>query len=138
MNRLTTTGRLTTDPEYLRTANGEAVAKFRFAVQRTYKQPGGPDADFFSCITFGKTAENFERLLIRKGVKLLLEGEIRNNDYLDKEGVKKTGFQYVISSFEFCESKGSGQRPEETAKKPPNKDFEPLPDEVSDEGLPFN
>lgn len=134
MNRLTTTGRLTADPEYLRTANGEAVAKFRFAVQRTYKQPGGPDADFFSCITFGKTAENFERLLIRKGVKLLLEGELRNNDYLDKEGVKRSAFQYVVNSFEFCESKASQETPRPVKKE----DVVPLPDDVEDEGLPFN
>ena len=134
MNRLTTTGRLTADPEYLRTANGEAVAKFRFAVQRTYKQSGGPDADFFSCITFGKTAENFERLQIRKGVKLLLEGEIRNNDYLDKEGVKRSAFQYVVNSFEFCESKASQETPRPVKKE----DVVPLPDDVEDEGLPFN
>lgn len=138
MNRFTTTGRLTADPEILRTQNGEAVARFRFAVSRTYKRDNEPEADFFSCVCFGKTAERFEKLTIQKGVKLLLEGELRNNDYTDRDGVKKTGFQYVINNFEFCESKGSGQKPQETAKKPPNKDFEPLPDEVSDEGLPFN
>ena len=37
MNRLTTTGRLTADPDFLRTQNGEAVVRFRFAVTRTFK-----------------------------------------------------------------------------------------------------
>lgn len=138
MNRFTTTGRLTADPEILRTQNGEAVARFRFAVSRTFKRENDPDADFFSCVCFGKTAERFEKLTIQKGVKLLLEGELRNNDYTDRDGVKKTGFQYVINNFEFCESKGQTQTPPETAKKAQNKDFEPLPDDVSDFGLPFN
>ena len=72
--------------------------------------------------------------MIQKGVKLLLEGELRNNDYTDRTGQKVYGYQYVVSSFEFCESKASA----ETAKKPQNNYFDSVPDEVSDLGLPFN
>ena len=135
MNRFTTTGRLTADPETLRTQNGEAVARFRFAVSRTYKRENEPEADFFSCVCFGKTAERFEKLTIQKGVKLLLEGELRNNDYTDRDGVKKTGFQYVVNNFEFCESKGTGGN-EVPTFKPDANGFMNIPESLAEE-LPF-
>ena len=86
MNRLIMMGRLVADPEVrYGAANGSAVANFRIAVDRRFKRDGDPDADFFRITAFGRQAEFAEKYL-RKGTKILLEGEIRNNNYTGKDG----------------------------------------------------
>lgn len=106
MNKFLLSGRLTADPEISNTQTGTAVARFNFAVNRRFKKEGEPDADFFSCAAFGKTAELFQKCDIRKGTKLLLEAEVRNNNY-EKDGVKHYGTQLFVNSIEFCESKAA-------------------------------
>jgi single-strand DNA-binding protein len=110
------------------TADQKAVASFNFAVNRRFDRE---NSDFFKCVAFGKTAETIEKL-VKKGTKLLLEGEIRNNNYTDKNGVKRYEMQVIVNSFEFCESKGQATQPQA------DKDgFMQLPDDISDEELPF-
>ena len=64
MNKVILMGRLTRDPEvrYSQGASQTAVARFSIAVDRRFgKREGEPDADFFNCTAFGKTAEFVER-----------------------------------------------------------------------------
>lgn len=100
-------GRLCTDPEIRYTSDQKAVCRFRFAVNRRFKRDDEPEADFFQCVAFGKIAETFEKCSISKGAKLMIDGEIRNNNYTDNEGVKHYSDQVIVNSFEFCESKAT-------------------------------
>lgn len=127
-------GRLTRDAEIRYSNDGKAVARFDFAVNRKSKREGEADADFFSCVIFGKLAEAFEKCNVGKGTKLLIEGEVRNNNYTNKEGQKVYGTQIVVNSFEFCESKGTGQQQAPVSN---NDGFMNVPDGI-DEELPFN
>ena len=152
MNRFVFTCRLTADPEIRYSESGTAVARFGVAVQRIPKREGEPDADFFSCVAFGKTAENFDKLHIGKGVKLLIEGEMRNNNFTDRNGVERKENRVYVNTFEFCESKASQTvqaqpiqqyQPRPTAQQytpetQSNDGFMTIPDNVADEGLPFN
>ena len=113
MNKFIISGRLTADAEYIHTTEGKTVAKFNFAVNRRFKKEGEQDADFFTCVAFGKIAETLEKCAVSKGTKLLIEGEVRNNNY-EKDGVMRYGTQVKVDSFEFCESKSSGNTPAET------------------------
>lgn len=133
MNHFTITGRLTKDAEIRYSNEGKAVARFDFAVNRKFKREGEADADFFSCVAFGKIAETFEKCMVGKGTKLLIEGEVRNNNYTNKDGQKVYGTQVVVNSFEFCESKGQA---EPSAQPAQETDFMRIPDNISDE-LPF-
>lgn len=149
MNKFTFTGRLTADPEILRTQDGKPVVRYRFAVNRTFKREGEPEADYFTIAMFGNSAERFEKLNVTKGTKLLIEGDVRNNNYTDKNGNKHYDFQFVANTFEFCESKQNqqtapatsyNQAPAYTQAPAPAQDengFMFVPDDVSDEGLPF-
>lgn len=109
MNNWIAMGRIANDPDIRVTQSGSMVCRFNLAVNRRFKREGEPDADFFTCICFGKIAENFDKLKISKGTKLLVDGEWRNNNYTDKNGVKRYENQVMINHFEFCESKGSSQ-----------------------------
>ena len=61
MNRVILMGRLTKNPEikYAGKDNDMAVARYTLAVNRKYKRDGEQEADFISCVTFGKSAESF-------------------------------------------------------------------------------
>ena len=136
MNKVILSGRLTKDTEIRYSAEGKAVARFDFAVNRTFKKEGETDADFFSCVAFGRIAETFDKCNVSKGTKLLIEGEVRNNNYTNKEGQKVYGTQILVSAFEFCERKGTNGDEVPTFK--PNADgFMSIPDGIEEE-LPFN
>ena len=147
MNYACFMGRLTGDPDIRYSQDGNPVVRFGFAVNRIYHREGEAEADFFSCVCFGKTAERFEKLHIMKGTKLLISCEVRNNDYTDKDGNKRRATQILVNNFEFCESKFSGgaapdpepQRNPEPANGPKRQQsgWMAVPDNVDDEGLPF-
>lgn len=99
-------GRLVADPELRYTQNGKAVASYRLAVDRQFKQEGQPEADFINCVAWGKTAE-FAGNYLKKGTKIAIEGRIQTGSY-EKDGVKHYTTDVVIDRHEFCESKGSG------------------------------
>jgi len=141
MNKVIFTGRLTKDAEIRYSGDGKAVARFDIAVNRKFKREGEAEADFFSCVAFGKIAETFEKCNVGKGAKLLIEGEVRNNNYTNKEGQKVYGTQVVVDSFEFCESKqggvADGMSKINTTIETDSQGFMSIPNGL-DEELPFN
>ena len=115
MNTCIMMGRLTRDPEIRYTSDNKAVASFSLAVDRRFKRDGDPDADFFNCTAFGKTAEFVEKYL-KKGTKILIEGHLQNDTY-EKDGQKKTVTKILIDSCEFAESKSASQGNDTPAPK---------------------
>jgi single-strand DNA-binding protein len=141
MNKIILMGRLTRDPEVRYGSSGNAIGSFSLAVDRRFKREGQPTADFFSVVSFGKQAEFVEKYL-RKGTKIVLEGEMQNDNYTDKEGKMVYGFKIIASSIEFAESKSSsdGGRQNEPQNEPqsaPDDGFMNIPDGIEDE-LPFS
>ena len=137
-------GRLTRDPEVRYGQNEMAIARFSIAVDRRFKREGQPEADFFNCTAFGKTGQFAEKYL-HKGTKVVIDGEMQNNNYTNKDGQTVYGMQVVVNSVEFAESKnaaannGGGFVPSETPA--PSGDagdgFMNIPDGIEDE-LPFS
>lgn len=111
MNNLAMVGRLVADPEaYYGKDNTVTVVRFRIAVDRRFKRDGDPDADFFGCVAFGKTAEFIEQYFT-KGMRIALTGRIENDNYEDKDGNKYFRDTIVIDNVEFCESKKEDDEP---------------------------
>ncbi len=105
MNKIILMGRLTRDPEVTYGGStGGAIARFSIAVDRRFKKEGQPTADFFNCTAFGKTGEFVEKWL-HKGTKVVLDGEMQQNDYTNKEGQKVRDFRVIVNQIEFAESK---------------------------------
>lgn len=137
MNKVIMMGRLTKDPEVRYGGpNNTAVARFSLAVDRRYKQKDQPDADFFNCVAFGKTAEFAEKYL-KKGTKVVLDGELRNNHYKDKDGNQQYAEQIIANSLEFAESKKASEQNGQSAPAQPDDGFMDIPDSDID-SLPFN
>jgi single-strand DNA-binding protein len=108
MNRVILIGRLTKDPE-IRTSGNYTIASFSIAVDRKFKRDGEPEADFFNCTAFNKTAELVEKYC-KKGTKMIVEGRIQNDNY-EKDGVKHYGVKIMVDSLEFAESKSASSTP---------------------------
>lgn len=146
MNKVILMGRLTRDPDvrYSQTANGSmAVARYTLAVDRRFKKDGETNADFISCVAFGKVGEFAEKYL-HQGTKIVVEGRIQTGSYTNKDGNKVYTTDIYVENCEFAESKSAAdQNGVNTAPKPPkpsNVDadgFMTIPDNVDDEGLPF-
>ena len=110
MNKVILIGRLTRDPEIKYTQAAQeplAVARFNLAVaRRVSKKDGEGQADFISCVAFGKVAEVIEKYL-KKGAQVAISGRIQTGSYTNKEGQKVYTTDVVVEEHEFCESKGS-------------------------------
>ena len=139
MNKWIGMGRLTRDPEVRYGQSGNAVANFSIAVDRRFKRDGEAQADFFNCTAFGKTGEFVEKYL-KKGIKVVVDGELQNNNYEDKNGTKHYSVQIIVNQIEFAESKSSQTNSNDTAEPeanaPADDGFMNVPDGI-DEELPF-
>ena len=160
MNKCVLCGRLTKDPEVRTSQSGVTTARYSLAVDRRGRQEQGEQtADFINCVAFGKGAEFAEKYL-RKGIKILVEGHIQTGSYTNREGQRVYTTDVIIETHEFVEPKqvaspepdyhsGYGQQERATVAPMGNgfvsnnpeqmsmDDFMPLPDDVSDDGLPF-
>lgn len=144
MNSVNLTGRFTRDPDVRYTDNGTSVARFTLAVDRRFKQEGGPQADFVSCVAFGKTAEFIEKYF-QKGNKMELSGRIQTGSYTNQEGNKVYTTDVVADNVGFAESKAASQNHVQTGGENVNSGFGSadedgfmnIPEDL-DEELPFN
>lgn len=101
-------GRLTRDPEIRHTAEGGCIARWVLAVKRNMSRDDDntPDADFISCVAFGKTAEFVEKHLF-KGKAVFVNGRLQTGSYIDRDGKTVYTTDVVANHVEFAESKVS-------------------------------
>ena len=139
MNSVQMVGRFTRDPDVRYTDGGSTVARFTLAVDRRYRKDGGEDADFISCVAFGKTAEFLEKYF-RKGQRVGLNGRIQTGSYTNQEGIKVYTTDVIAENVEFVESRGTstGEQQRPAPVSAIGDGFMNIPDGVEDEGLPFN
>lgn len=99
-------GRICSDIEVAyRGEKNVAVATFTLAVNRKFKNAEGKyDSDFHKIQAWGKLAEVLERGA-RKGDRLVVEGDVQNNNYEDKNGVKHYAYIINCSGVDFVETK---------------------------------
>lgn len=136
MNIVILMGRLTRDPEVSSSASGTTFARYSIAVDRKFKREGEADADFFNCTSFGKQAEFVEKYL-KKGTKIVVSGEIQNNNYTNKDGQKIYDVRIMVHDVEFAESKNSDSKTETKSEDNGQFDFMNIPDGLV-ETLPFS
>lgn len=105
LNQCTFLGRLTRDPE-IRYSSGAVqmpIARFTLAVDR-WKKDGESEADFFPCVAFDKKAEFAEKHLYC-GIRVLVSGSMKNNNYTNKAGEKVYGMELQANHIEFADGK---------------------------------
>ena len=90
----------------------KTYTKISIATTRSYKNDNGDyETDWFNAVAFGCTAD-FISKYFSKGDMILAEGNIQNNDYIDKEDIEHHSFSFIINTVEFC-----GKSVEKTSDK---------------------
>lgn len=134
MNKVELIGRLTKDPDvrYTQGQNSTCIARFTLAVDRRFKRDGEADADFITCVAFGKTGEFIEKYFT-KGMKIAISGRIQTGSYDNKDGYKVYTTDVVVEECEFVEKKNA----DATENTSSNDGFMNLPEGIEDD-LPFS
>ena len=139
MNNVNLIGRLTRDADIRYTNGGIAIANFSIAVNRRIRKDSNEqEADFISCVAFGKTAELIEKY-VNKGNRIGVAGRIQTGRYENKDGKTVYTTDVIVETLDFLESKTNTNPNEQnySATKPNTDGFMRIPDNVEDEGLPF-
>lgn len=112
-NKVILMGRLTRDPEMRYTNSNMAVCKVGLAVNRKTKGQDGQwkeEPVFVDVTLFDKRAEAFEKFH-KKGDAAFFEGELRLDQWEDKEtGQKRSKLYVVANSWEFVGGKSERQQ----------------------------
>ena len=99
INRVVLVGRLTRDPEAPRTTtSGKSVMNFSIAVTKRFKpQDGSPDADFFTVVAWGQTAEYVANYLT-KGRLVAVDGRLQARKYTTQDGQNREVVEIVAET----------------------------------------
>lgn len=108
INKVVLIGRLTKDPELRTTQSGTSVCSFNLAVNRRVQTPGQPDADFISCVAWGKSADNMTTYL-HKGSLIGVEGRIQTRSYDNQQGQRVYVTEVQCESVQFLEPRRSAE-----------------------------
>lgn len=140
MNSIHIKGRLTRDPESRSTTSGKSVTSFSVAVNRRFQRD---KADFFNVVAWEKTGEFVEKYF-HKGQEIVVEGEMQNREYTDRDGNKRIAWELIAGNVEFCGNKSdstdnAGRSYQPATGPAPNinpepGDFQEIP---TDDDLPF-
>lgn len=97
---ITIVGNLVDEPELRFTPSGMAVAKFRVAsTPRIFNKTTSAWEDgeslFLTCSVWRQAAENVAESLAR-GVRVIVQGRLKQRSYEDREGVKRTVYELDV------------------------------------------
>jgi len=103
VNRVILIGRMVRDIEMRTTTSGKNVTDFSIAVnKRTKPQDGSPDADFFRCIAWDKTAE-FLSNYAGKGRLVAVEGRLQSRKYTASDGTNREVVEVVADNVQLLD-----------------------------------
>ena len=104
INRIIITGNLVANPTLRETNSGTPVASATIANNEFFSDSGGERQQvttFVDVTVWGKSGENFSKLT-KKGQEIVVEGQLRRNDWESEDGqkhfkhfVKPEGWQFT-------------------------------------------
>ena len=105
LNQIVIVGRLTGNPEVVKSEEGKERSQITLAVPRSYKNADGEyDTDFVDCILWGGVAENTAEYC-KKGDIVGVKGRIQTNNYETEDGEKRKSTQIVAEKVTFLSSR---------------------------------
>jgi len=123
MNRVILMGYLTRDIDVRYTATNKAVANSAIAINKKFKNQMGElieEVCFVDITFFGKKAEIANQYL-GKGKRLLIEGNLKFNQWVDKMGNNRSKHSVIVENMEFIENKEQGPEIQKYVPKVDNK-----------------
>ena len=121
-NKVVLVGNLTRDIELRYSQSGMAIAKTAIATSRKFTSNGEKKEEvmFIDITFFGRSGEVANQYL-RKGSKILIEGRIQFDQWVDQQGGKRNKHSIAVESMQMLDTKTSGtQAPEYSAPQRQN------------------
>jgi len=125
VNKVILIGRLGGDPELRYTPNGDAVANFRIATNRVWKDQEGNQqerTEWHRIVAWRKLAERCGEFL-RKGSHVYIEGRLETRSWEDKNGSRRFVTEVITDRMQMLDAKGQVKASEQA----------PPPEEVLEE-----
>jgi len=147
VNKVILVGNLTKDVEYKQAKTTIALLNLATNESWTDKQTGEKKskAEYHRVVIFGVLADICQKLQLRKGSKLYVEGQLTHRDYLDNAGVKKYVTEVKLSGFnsalQLLDTKGEAKGEMEigglSEPKPSQQPIEPVEKDDFEDDIPF-
>jgi len=141
-NKIIIVGYLGRDPELRYTPSGMQVCSFSLATTERRKDGSGEFQDhttWFSISVWGKKAEAANQYLA-KGRQVFIDGRLRQEEYTDRDGNKRTRLQVDANDFQFVGARGDeggGGSYSPQSKPSSNVDQTQAPSGPTDDDIPF-
>jgi single-strand DNA-binding protein len=100
-NRVQLIGNLGTAPEIKTLEGGKKMAKLVLATNETHKNKKGEkvtETTWHNLTAWGVQAEIAEKYF-EKGMEIAIDGKLQNNNYVDKDGIKRYVVNIVVNDF---------------------------------------
>ena len=137
LNNVVLVGRLTKTPELRYTPNNQAVATFRLAVNRTFKnQNGERETDFINCVIWRQQAENLVNWS-KKGALIGITGRIQTRSYENQQGQRVYVTEVVADNFQLLESRKDREAGQSQGYSQQDFSRQAEPMDILEEDLPF-
>jgi single-strand DNA-binding protein len=110
LNKVMLIGNLGKDPEYRHMEGGVMVARFPLATSEYYKNKEGlrmEQTEWHRVVMWRGLAEAAEKINLRKGQMVYIEGKIRSRTW-EKDGVKKYETEIVADNMTLLSRRESG------------------------------
>lgn len=111
VNKVILIGNLGRDPEYRHMEGGVMVAKFPLATTETYRGKDGQrveQTEWHNIVLWRGLAEAAEKLQLRKGHSVYIEGRIRSRSW-EKDGIKRFTTDIVADNMTMLSKRESHQ-----------------------------
>jgi single-strand DNA-binding protein len=104
LNNVTIMGNLTRPPELRQTPQGQSVASFSLALNRSYKDNNGEwqeSTDYIDCVAWGRLAEQVNERL-STGNRALISGRLQQRQW-EKDGQKHSKVEVLATDVTFLD-----------------------------------
>jgi len=109
-NKVILVGNLTRDIELRYSQGGMAIAKTGLATNRKFSSNGEKKEEvMFIDITFFARSAEIANQYLRKGSKILVEGRLQLDQWVDQNGGKRSKHGIVVETMQMLDSKGDAQ-----------------------------
>lgn len=144
LNKVFLLGNAASDPEVRMTASGTAVANFRLATNRVFKDKNGQkqeQAEFHNVVFWGRQAE-IVRDYVQKGKLLFIEGRLQTRSWQDQNGQKHWRTEIICENFQLGPrgnaSQGTSYQPKPAKQSKQDSGEEEIPVIEEDSPISFD
>ena len=111
LNKAMLIGNIGKDPQTAMTPSGKKRVSFSLATTKRYKDASGEQKEqttWHNVVLWGGSADTFEKLEIKKGTSLYIEGEITSRNWTDNNGQPRSITEITANVFQILTPRGNG------------------------------